>query len=428
MKILFINFQHSLSFSCINLHNCRPFSTFFLKKRSAEKKNITPLFFFYFPRFLKLFNLPFFFFFKFFFKLILNLNIFKSSSFKIFFFPDKNNKFYLTEFERNSYSLFSNFSNFLAKFLFWQYRNRIFFLNRQFLVNLKYYFVEKKSMSNICDLNFISKLQQMLLFKKFSASFLNYSVISNNFLIPQDLLLSNFNEYFDDIEFNLHFKFFDFFKNPYSLKIPILNKIPQLSNFFYNSFSDFSFFSANLKSFLIQYKHLQWPVISENYKENNIIKSKYYMRFISKLSFFFKNKNEYSNTLALSWLMVHYLNFNVCIMSIVRGNLFFAITTARGYILVRRSQSQFCPVSKPKLYKEQTFAQLVCEEFGQTCLLLNFLGLVYFLKNAFEDARILTIFKLMAIKFQFKLRLRGIIIGRSLPHSLPGRMRKKRRQ
>jgi hypothetical protein len=365
------------------------------------------------------FNLSPFYFFKFFFKLtnILQISYLQLTNFSSFFldrnsiFPPRN--------AHNSNFLFFNFSNFLAKFLFWQYRNRIFFLNRQFLVNLKYYFLG----SSTREVSF--NLKNNLFFFK---NFINF-VKDNSYsyyLKTSNLYLQSGEE-----NNNLHFKFFDFFKNPYSFKIQSFNK--RINFFKHLEFVSGNFANYNynlLKSFFVKYKHLQWPIISDNYKGNHINrrKKKYHLRFLKKLRYYFENINPRTVTSSLAWLMSHYLNFNICIMSMTRGALFFAITTARGYILLRRSQTQFCPVSKSKLYKEHTFPNRIAEKFSHLCSMLKFFGLVYFLKNGFEDSRMLTIFKLMASKTKFKVNLRGIIIGRSLPHGLPGRMRKKRRQ
>lgn len=427
MKILLFKYFITPFLFRKNLPNCRSFSTFIFSKKSqsiTKRDSFTQLFFFFKKSDLFFFfNLSPFYFFKFFFKLNKNLKIsdLQLTNFSSFFldkssiFPPRNSQ--------NLNFLFFNFSNFLAKFLFWQYRNRIFFLNRQFLVNLKYYFLG--SSDREVSFNFKNNLF-------FFKNFINFFNSNNSTNYAYYLKISNlYIKSSEDVNNTLHFKFFDFFKNPYSFKIPPFNKR-------INFFKNLDIISENvansnynlLKSFFVKYKHLQWPIISDNYKGNHINrrKKKYHLRFLKKLKYYFENINPRTVTSSIAWLMSHYLNFNICIMSMTRGALFFAITTARGYILLRRSQTQFCPISKSKLYKEHTFPNRIAEKFSHLCSMLKFFGLVYFLKNGFEDSRMLTIFKLMASKTKFKVNLRGIIIGRSLPHGLPGRMRKKRRQ
>ena len=356
---------------------------------------------------------------------------------KSFFFPLKrsptnaysqlNRENLFNTFSKSALHFSSYFGNYLGKFLFWHYRNRIFFLNRRFLFNLKYIFAELKDFDG-GDSSFSSAqlnhyfLAQTSSTVKFLTLSLNKSK-QHTALRRKKVIFAALDNFYDS---RLHSRLFDFFRNPYALTPP--------PNSFLSTFDQSIFapaFGLNFKQictqFLVKYKHLQWPIILTNYNlifpsSQNIV-----LKQVEPMERLFLNKNDLTNTFSLFWLMSHFLNFNICILSLVRGRMFFSITTARGYVLLRRSQAQFCPISTPKLYKEPAFKQVVSEKFSYLCSTLNFLGLVYFLKNGLNNHKLVQIFKLMAIKFQFKIRVRGIIIGRSLPHSLPGRFRKRRR-
>lgn len=283
-------------------------------------------------------------------------------------------------------------SNFLGKFLFWQFYNRIFFLNRRLLFHLKYSFPHKPVNAKISITIFNKSLKRPDLLKK------------------KNLILSKL-----PVHIKSSRRFFDFFRNPFSLTCNIENP---------------TFAQLKIKSNfpkLVFFKKLQWPSISKNYK----LKGKQQWSPFFKLTFkdhVFINANRFMNASKINWLLSNFLNFNICIFSVKRGNFFITFTTARGFVIFRKSLPQFCDLSNPKAYKDTLFAPFVGQKLSEMCKILNFLGLIYFLKNGLAHSKSLTIFRTMLKEIKLQQHIRGIIIGRALPHSLPGRFKKKRRK